>query len=204
MAGILTVQTIQGPTSGANANKVIIPAGQTLSVTDGVQASDMPAGSVLQVINSIESSAVVSTSSSFAFVSGLVVNITPLSATSKILVNVSLNNLSSVSGHFALARLVRDSTPLAVHSSSGGTTTNNSAFLAGGGGGDSNGSFSTDNRKISSGTLSYLDAPATTSQLTYKVEFATSNTPNTVYINRWALDINLGSSSSITVMEIAQ
>jgi hypothetical protein len=35
MAGILTVQTIQGPTSGANANKVIIPAGQTLDASAG-------------------------------------------------------------------------------------------------------------------------------------------------------------------------
>ena len=50
MAGTLTVQNIQGPASGANANKIIIPSGQTLSVTDGVQASDMPAGSVLQVV----------------------------------------------------------------------------------------------------------------------------------------------------------
>ena len=202
MAGILTVQTIQGPTSGANANKVIIPAGQTLSVTDGVQASDMPAGSVLQVVNSVETAAVSSTTTSFAFVSGLVVNITPLYTTSKILIHVAINNLSSVTGHFALCRLVRDTTNLAVHSSAG-TTNTNGAFLAGGGGGDSNGSFSTDNRKISSGTLSYLDTPSTTSQLTYKVEFASSNAPNTVYLNRWALDANLGSSSSITVMEIA-
>ena len=31
MAGTLTVQTLQGPSSGANANKVIIPSGHTLS-----------------------------------------------------------------------------------------------------------------------------------------------------------------------------
>ena len=31
MASEITVQTIKGPTSGANANKVIIPSGQTLS-----------------------------------------------------------------------------------------------------------------------------------------------------------------------------
>lgn len=32
MAGTLTVQNLQGPSSGANANKVIIPSGQTLSL----------------------------------------------------------------------------------------------------------------------------------------------------------------------------
>lgn len=33
MASEITVQTIKGPTSGANANKVIIPSGQTLDAT---------------------------------------------------------------------------------------------------------------------------------------------------------------------------
>jgi len=35
MAGILTVQTIQGPTSGVDANKVIIPSGHTLDISAG-------------------------------------------------------------------------------------------------------------------------------------------------------------------------
>jgi hypothetical protein len=32
MVGTLTVQNLQGPTSGANANKVIVPSGQTIEV----------------------------------------------------------------------------------------------------------------------------------------------------------------------------
>jgi hypothetical protein len=48
MAGILTVQTIQGPTSGANANKVIIPAGQTLDASAG--GVTLPAGVGGQVV----------------------------------------------------------------------------------------------------------------------------------------------------------
>lgn len=35
MAGTLTVQNIEGPSSGANANKVIIPSGHTLDVSGG-------------------------------------------------------------------------------------------------------------------------------------------------------------------------
>ena len=35
MAGTLTVQTLQGPSSGANANKLLIPSGQTLDVSGG-------------------------------------------------------------------------------------------------------------------------------------------------------------------------
>ena len=35
MVGTLTVQNLQGPTSGANANKVIIPSGHVLDVSGG-------------------------------------------------------------------------------------------------------------------------------------------------------------------------
>ena len=51
MASELYVETLKGLTSGANANKVIIPSGQTLEVTDGLRSADMPAGSVLQVVS---------------------------------------------------------------------------------------------------------------------------------------------------------
>ena len=45
MASELYVETLKGLTSGANANKVIIPSGQTLDITDW----SPPAGTVLQV-----------------------------------------------------------------------------------------------------------------------------------------------------------
>lgn len=35
MAGTLTVQTLQGPSSGANANKLLIPSGHTLDAAGG-------------------------------------------------------------------------------------------------------------------------------------------------------------------------
>jgi hypothetical protein len=35
MAGTLTVQNLQGPSSGANANKIIVPSGQTLDASGG-------------------------------------------------------------------------------------------------------------------------------------------------------------------------
>ncbi len=81
--GTLTVQNLQGPTSGANANKVIIPSGQTLDASNGFTA---PAGHVIQMQNAgISGNA--STTSSTSFVdTGLSVNITPKFATSKIFV----------------------------------------------------------------------------------------------------------------------
>ena len=50
MAGILQVEQIQGPTSGANANTITIPAGQTLTVADGLPIDAMPAGANLQMV----------------------------------------------------------------------------------------------------------------------------------------------------------
>ena len=49
MAGTLTVQNIEGPTSGANANKVIIPSGQTLDASAGFIP---PSGHVVQTVSS--------------------------------------------------------------------------------------------------------------------------------------------------------
>ena len=46
MASEIIVQTLKGPSSGANANKVIIPSGQTLDASSGFIP---PAGSVVQV-----------------------------------------------------------------------------------------------------------------------------------------------------------
>ena len=45
--GTLTVQTLQAPTSGANANKVIIPSGHTLDASNGLTT---PSGHVIQVV----------------------------------------------------------------------------------------------------------------------------------------------------------
>lgn len=44
--GTLTVQTLQAPTSGANANKVLIPSGQTLDASAGTLTPS--AGHVIQ------------------------------------------------------------------------------------------------------------------------------------------------------------
>ena len=48
MAGTLTVQNLQGPTSGANTNKVIIPSGQTIDASAGTLVPS--AGQVVQVV----------------------------------------------------------------------------------------------------------------------------------------------------------
>ena len=81
----LHVENLKGLSSGGNANKIIIPSGQTLDASNGFTA---PAGHVIQMQNAgIAGNA--STTASTSFVdTGLSVNITPKFATSKILVIV--------------------------------------------------------------------------------------------------------------------
>ena len=84
--GTLTVQTLQAPTSGANANKVLIPSGHTLDASNGLTT---PAGHVIQVQRSTLN-AITSTTSTSYVASGLGVTITPKFSTSKLFISVNL------------------------------------------------------------------------------------------------------------------
>lgn len=74
--GTLTVQTLQAPTSGANANKVLIPSGQTLDVSAGTLTPS--AGHVIQYQQRFfDLSGFSSSSSSFVDFTNAYVDITP-------------------------------------------------------------------------------------------------------------------------------
>jgi len=66
MASEITVQTIKGPTSGANANKVIIPSGQTLDASGGTLVPSE--GAVVNYQSYRDTTLTVLTSSSFSTV----------------------------------------------------------------------------------------------------------------------------------------
>ena len=53
MASELIVQTLKGPTSGANANKILIPSGQTLSAAGHVVAVYKAFSNTMQTISSL-------------------------------------------------------------------------------------------------------------------------------------------------------
>ncbi len=89
MASELTVQTLRGPTSGANADTILIPSGQTLDASNGFVA---PAGHVIQTIYSEYETYGSSTSTSL-FAIPVSATITPKFSNSKILVTVMLNGV---------------------------------------------------------------------------------------------------------------
>jgi hypothetical protein len=140
-------------------------------------------GHVVQVVNATYSTQTSNSSVTFAD-TGLTASITPLSASSKILVTVNVSGLRKVTNNtWVELRLLRNSSVLFNMESSAGR----------------NGS-STDNA-VGSASTSYLDSPATTSATTYKVQFSSANNNAEVFIN---ISGNTGSTSTITLMEIAQ
>jgi len=168
--------------------------GTIVTSASSITASQLPTGSVLQVVSTFKNDVFSTTSSSFVDVTGLSVSITPASASNKILVFVSLGNVVD-SIDVAYAILLRGSTQIANASGSDG--------VLGGGftGGNSSGESYYGIRPI---CLTYLDSPSTTSSTTYKIQIR-SNT-GTAYLNRSTQNSNAYDRkgvSTITVMEIA-
>ena len=163
-----------------------------------VTSAGLPSGTVLQVKQTIKTDTFTTTSTSMTDVTGLSVNITPTSSSSKIMV---IYDVTCTGSHYAsYIDVVRDSTALALpdaasnrprHTSTQ-TLRNELVFEHGG----------TDRHN---GTI--LDSPATTAQVTYKVQTRARST-HTAYVNRGESDRNNADydgrqTSSITVMEIA-
>lgn len=136
-------------------------------------------GTVLQVVNATYGTKVEVSSSTYAD-TGLTASITPTSVTSKILVVVNVNGIGKYVGNtFAAFRVLRGATQIIQFEGNAGENGGASTNLIGG-----------------SGT-NYLDSPSTTSATTYKVQI--KSTQNIA----WAAINDSGSTSTITLMEIA-
>lgn len=141
------------------------------------QSAAMPTGSVLQVVQSILSTTITTTSSTFVN-TGFSASITPKFATSKILVQCAItcaNDVGSSGTTFAIYRggsKVFPSTAMTTYAQ---------------------GYFGTNNWRQTM-PLDYLDSPATTSSTTYTLYIAAYG--GTAYIS------NDASQSTITLMEI--
>lgn len=201
MAGTLTVQNLQGPSSGANANKILIPSGQTLDVSGGTLTPS--AGQIVQVVSTSTQSLTSISGTSFAQYSALDTIITPTSTSSKIFVDIRVcvgqaNDDNYI--QFRANRLIgATSTDIGLGTSSGNSTLTSWT---------NNGPYTHAIYETHSSSWSYLDSPSTTSQITYRL-FARpmATTSRTMYFNRPSDngDANRGTTtSSMTLMEIAQ
>lgn len=165
-------------------------------MTRAVQTALAGAGGVLQVVQVTKKDTFSTTSTSFVDVTGLSATITPLSTTSKILVVAQVSN-GGGNGNAAHYKITGGNSATYVGNASG------SLYQ-----GVFGGYFLNDQTSVMYGSsISYLDSPATTSAVTYKVQACKGSggtNPATVNILINEGDSNrLRGASSITLMEIA-
>ena len=142
-----------------------------------ITGADLPAGSVLQVVQGSSTTSTTTSSSSYV-ASGLSANITPSSTSSKILVFATFSLDTDVGGRQFYVAFYR------------GTNNLNGAANA-----DAWGTLYAPDRAIAQCSGQQLDSPSSTSELTYSVKFKSPS---------GAIEFtSQGTVSYITLMEIA-
>ena len=146
-----------------------------------VNTSNLPVGTVLQVVTGTYATGSTISSSTYAD-TGITASITPSSSTNKVLVLVAVQGLYLPSGGAnndnIRVKLVRNSTD--INQIAGQLFYRNATSVA----------------QTGASYASYLDSPSTTSSTTYKIQWSSEN-GRTVNINVG------GETSTITLMEIA-
>jgi hypothetical protein len=172
-----------------------------------IKASTLPAGSVLQVKNTVYDGQ--DTDSSGAFVStGLTLSITPSSTSSKILVCPSVVG-AATKGSPALFRLYRKIGTGSFSEVTGASSTQQSRALSNCMMGTGYNPSDTHHEHTQQNMSAlYLDSPATTSQVTYTIYMSSRSSSKTASLNRadsWTSgdDAFDASVSTMTLMEIA-
>jgi hypothetical protein len=190
----IKVNNIQSRTGSAisftSGDTITIPSGATL--TNNGTANGFPGlGKIGQVVQATDQTATtISASAGTFYVAGASASITPTSASSKILVQISLSAVQNTNGN-SITKLVRTApSTVALLSNTGGSNIN----------GTFGGVFNGDSNFIHSLNFSYLDSPSTTSLCTYTSQVGCSGAI-TFYVNRSVGD-TVRASSTMTLMEV--
>jgi len=178
-----------GTLSGLAANSYVI------DVASGSQLTQP--GMILQVVSVtlLDTFSASLATGGEADVTGLAATITPSSTSSKIMCLVSISLDSPAAGNANFAWIERNGTAIGIGNGEG------SRKRVGA-------SLQSDTNYPSSGPITFLDSPASTSALTYQVTIGHgSSATRIVYVNRSATNPNSVTSprtiSSITLMEVA-
>jgi hypothetical protein len=179
-------------TLGDSGDTITIPSGAT--ITNSGTATGF--GKLLQVVQSVATTAFSTTSSSLVDITGMSATITPSSASSKILITtiIPLNDNNNLG--YPRFVLLRDSTQINLGASAGSATRDSMA--------------GTRNDTAATGTLEattscFLDSPNTTSAITYKWQTSVFSSRTAFFF----VPASTGDANShtvpgtITLMEIA-
>ena len=165
-------------------------------MASGAARANFGAGAVLQAKNLFFSTIVSTTTRSFTNISGFSLNITPSSASSKILILGQASGVASAGGGYELGfRVTRNGTSV-------GHNTNGANFGA-------MSQVAMHGEGATTIPLIYLDSPATTSAITYQVQWIAGEAV-TYYLNAAMGNASIDSqayftsgASSILLLEIA-
>ena len=182
--------TIAAPNSDTDRTLTLPDAGGTLDRLDR-------AGNVLQVVSVHKSDTTSYYGTTFYTVPSLSVSITPSSTSSKILITGQIMLGGSVD--FTYIRLLRDSTAINI-----GDAASNRPQISG----QFPYSNTTSQYNVIGSPIMYLDAPSTTSAITYKIQMRGGDPVTVHYVNRSASDRDTANyesraASSLIAMEIA-
>jgi len=164
---------------GDSGDTFTVPSGATI-VNSGT-ATGFGGGLVLQVLYDVMTAQQSTTSTTYAD-TDLSIAITPASSDNSILVICNIQMVVKQSGDTSTGlKILREATMI------GGSSNNNSG--------------STADRRIGSSSFCILDAPSTTSEITYKVQIANQNNGvGTSYMN---YSPGYAGASQLTLMEIS-
>jgi len=196
---------LNGSTSGSvtlsspavsGTTTLTLPTTSGTVLTSGTN-TNFPAGSILQVVQTVKTDTFSTAVQSYTDVTGLSASITPSKTSSKILVLLNVYCSISAAAVAGYVTVLRGSTNLIT---SNGSRTPTTISLEG----------STGAGMQYTGvqaSMSYLDSPSTTSSTTYKVQAMTNTGAGLIYINRNANDSNTyqyaTSQSTLTLLEVA-
>ena len=168
----------------------------SIAAAAGIATSKLGAGAVLQVVQTVKTDTFSTSSTSFTDITGLSVSITPTSSSNKIMVLFDVANGGQATVA-VLLRLLRN----------GSTVYGGDAYSGAPNGISQNYVGASGDYFLLRTAGCFLDSPATTSSVTYKIQMLTTSAV-TAYINRTTADrastiYDIRAASSVTVMEIA-
>tara|TARA_B100000683_G_scaffold87112_1_gene85969 strand:+ start:8485 stop:9069 length:585 start_codon:yes stop_codon:yes gene_type:complete len=194
MASILSVEQLQGLAAGSTPNTITIPSGQTLYAPGHVINTYQATKTDVQAVNNF----------AMVDVTGLSITLTPKSASSKFLIHYRV----PCSGNYftTYLNLLRDTTILGANADGAGDNRLRVTSCH-----VSDQTISNSHGIMHVHTHAFLDSPATTNQITYKIQTCSRGSGNSHvnYINRSVPDRAQGeydarTISTMVIQEIAQ
>ena len=187
--------SLQAPSSSGNDRIITLPTSADGTV---LTTTNPKAGNIIQVVQTAKSDVTsAQPNQTYTDISGFTASITPSDSSNKILVTVMI---FAVGGDTTALRLLRGSTSILQGDDVSGKE------LVAAGVYQTNSSSGGNYYGAKPITLVKLDSPSSTSAITYKMQWKTSNASNTLYLNRNLSDANQYSFrtvSTITLMEVA-